>query len=400
VDDKIIRRSLAEGIDIRTFTQRYIEAFLEDSRTLGIERPEVLARATDHIPDMVALVETLIGKGFAYREGDSVYFRIAQFAPYGRLAGLDRTELKAGARVEVDEYDKESPRDFVLWKAPREEAEPRWETPIGTGRPGWHLECSAMAMKYLGQNIDLHCGGVDLIFPHHENEIAQSEAATGEKFVRFWVHCGFLQVEGEKMAKSAGNFYLLRDLIGKGYSPLAIRYLLVSVPYRKPFNLTFDGLHQAAQSLERIREFLFRLESANLDDGSNPEVAGALDVARARFEAAMDDDLNTAVALASLFNLIKAVNTALDGGEVRAGDRDAIRQWMGLIDRRLGIVPSPAGDGAAGGTNGGDVASLIASRNDARARRDFQRADEIRVQLEQMGVLIEDTREGTRWRFK
>jgi cysteinyl-tRNA synthetase len=257
-----------------------------------------------------------------------------------------------------------------------------------------------MAMKYLGQNIDLHCGGVDLIFPHHENEIAQSEAATGEKFVRFWVHCGFLQVEGEKMAKSAGNFYLLRDLIGKGYSPLAIRYLLVSVPYRKPFNLTFDGLHQAAQSLERIREFLFRLESANLDDGSNPEVAGALDVARARFEAAMDDDLNTAVALASLFNLIKAVNTALDGGEVRAGDRDAIRQWMGLIDRRLGIVPSPAGDGAAGGTNGGDVASLIASRNDARARRDFQRADEIRVQLEQMGVLIEDTREGTRWRFK
>jgi len=408
VDDKIIRRAIAEGVDIRTYTQKYIDAFLEDSEKLGIEKPEVIARATDHIPEMVALVEKLIEGGFAYREGNSVYFRISQFPPYGRLSRLDKKELRAGARVEVDDYDKESPQDFVLWKAPRDDAEPRWETPVGTGRPGWHLECSAMAMKYLGPDIDLHCGGVDLVFPHHENEIAQSEAATGKPFVRFWIHSGHLQVEGEKMAKSAGNFYLLRDLLDRGFDPLAIRYLLVSVPYRKQFNLTFDGLHQAAQSLDRIREFLFRLESARLGDLSNPGVTAALDTARREFDQALDDDLNTAVALAALFNLIKAVNTALDRGEVSAGDRDQIREWIGEVDRRLGIVPAPTPVPATDGPspNGHDSESragaeaLIAARNDARRNRDFQKADQIREQLTGMGVLIEDTREGTRWRYR
>ena len=255
VDDKIIAKALAKGVDIRTFSAKYIDSFMEDSRALGIEEPEVLVRATDHIPEMVTLVEQLIEKGFAYREGDSIYFRISKFPDYGRLARLDKRDLKVGARVEVDEYDKESPQDFVLWKAPKEDDEPRWETSIGVGRPGWHLECSAMAMKYLGNSFDIHCGGVDLVFPHHTNEIAQSEAATGEPFVRFWVHAEHLKVEGQKMAKSTGNFFRLRDLLEKGFSPLAIRYLFVSAPYRKQFNFTFDGLEQAAQSLERIREF-------------------------------------------------------------------------------------------------------------------------------------------------
>jgi cysteinyl-tRNA synthetase len=403
VDDKIIRRAIAEGVDIRSFTDKFTQAFLADSEQLGIQRPEIIARATDHIPDMVALVETLLAKGFAYREGDSVYFRISQFPEYGRLSRLDKKELKSGARVEVDEYDKESPQDFVLWKAPKDAAEPRWDTGVGVGRPGWHLECSAMAMKYLGQNIDLHCGGVDLIFPHHENEIAQSEAATGKTFARFWIHCGFLQVEGEKMAKSRGNFYLLRDLLEKGFDPLAIRYLLVSVPYRKQFNFTFDGLHQADQSLARIREFRFRLGTARLEPGTNGVVADALRTAQEHFEEALDDDLNTAVALAAIFNLIKSVNTALDRNEVRVDDRSAIENWLQVVDDRLGVMPTTDQSTQApslGKANGREVESLIEARNDARARRDFARADEIRRQLGDMGVLIEDTREGTRWRYR
>ena len=403
VDDKIIRRAVAAGVDIRTFTEKYIEAFLEDSEKLGIERPEIIALATDHIPEMVSLVEMLLEKGYAYREGNSVYFRIGRFAPYGRLSRLDKKDLRVGARVEVDEYDKEAPQDFVLWKAPKEDGEPRWDTAIGVGRPGWHLECSAMAMKYLGRNIDLHCGGVDLIFPHHENEIAQSEAATGERFVRFWLHSGHLQVEGEKMAKSAGNFYLLRDLLDQGFDPLAIRYLLVSVPYRKQFNLTFDGLHQAAQSLERIREFLFRLGTARLGEGSDPDLSDLVRASRTEFEEALDDDLNTAAAMAAVFNLIKAVNTALDRGEVRAGNRREILEWLVEVDVRLGIVPKPAGGGdraSDDGREGAEIEGLIAERNQARSRREFERADAIRQQLVDRGVLIEDTREGTRWRYK
>jgi cysteinyl-tRNA synthetase len=259
-----------------------------------------------------------------------------------------------------------------------------------------------MAMKHLGSNIDLHCGGVDLIFPHHENEIAQSEAATGEPFVRFWIHCGFLQVEGEKMAKSAGNFYRLGDLLEQGFAPQAIRYLLVSVPYRKQFNLTFDGLRQAEQSLGRIRDFLFRLGKTPLGEGSTPEAAEALRTAYQDFEAGMDDDLNTAVALAALFNLIKAVNTALDEGRVLAGDRSRILEFMRLVHERLGIVADPEAAPSAGNGAGGarQVEELLAAREEARAHRDFGRADEIRRQLAEMGVLIEDTREGTRWRYE
>ncbi len=396
VDDKIIRKALEEGVDIRTYTEKYTKSFLEDSDQLRLERPELIVRATDHIPEMVALVQQLLENGHAYREGDSIYFRIAEFSEYGRLARLDKRGLRAGARVEVDEYDKEAPQDFVLWKGPKEENEPRWETEIGTGRPGWHLECSAMAMKHLGGNIDLHCGGVDLVFPHHENEIAQSEAATGTPFVRFWIHSEHLRVEGQKMAKSANNFYRLRDLLGKGFEPLAIRYLLLSVPYRKQMNFTFDGLHQASQSLDRIKEFRFRLGWSRLAPEGVAAMCTTLEDCRARFEAGMDDDLNTAVALAAVFDLIKAANTALDRNELGAENRTEIEEWFKVIDRRLGIAPSSE----SSGSDDTEIEELIAARNQARGEREFARADEVRTQLLDMGVVIEDTREGTRWRRK
>ncbi len=402
VDDKIIQKAIAEGVDIRTYTEKYTASFLEDSDTLGIERPEILARATDHIPEMVDLVQKLVDRGFAYREGDSIYFRISKFPGYGRLARLDTQELKSGARVEVDEYDKESPQDFVLWKAPKLEGEPRWETAIGTGRPGWHLECSAMAMKYLGTNIDLHCGGVDLVFPHHTNEIAQSEAATGRPFVRFWVHAQHLRVEGQKMAKSLGNFYRLRDLLDRGFSPLAIRYMFVSAPYSKPFNFTFAGLEQAARSIERIREFRFRLRSSTLPPLSSAAIREALAASREKFEAGLDDDLNTAVAMAALFDLIRAGNIAIDNQELGVDIRDEIESWIGEVDDRLGIIP-PAGDAGAGAVDTqkeSEVEDLIVQRNQARRERNFTRADEVRDQLAGMGVVIEDTPEGTRWRFR
>jgi cysteinyl-tRNA synthetase len=398
VDDKIIEKALGKGVDIRTYTEEFTTSFLEDSDALGIERPEVLVRATDHIPEMVALVERLLEKGYAYREGESVYFRISRFPEYGRLARLEHRDLKAGARVEVDEYDKESPQDFALWKAPKVDREPRWDTPIGTGRPGWHLECSAMAIKYLGASFDLHCGGVDLIFPHHTNEIAQSEASTGQRFARFWVHAEHLKVNGQKMAKSLGNFYRLRDLLDRGFSPMAIRYMFVSAHYRKQFNFTFEGLEQAAQSMERIRVFLFRLHSTSLPEGSSPAIRSTFSDSRGRFEEAMDDDLNTSMALAAMFDLIRAANVALDGGELGKDLKPEIEAWFEGIDRRLGIVARPATETAR--NDEAEIESLVGARNEARRARDFQRADQIRQQLQDMGVVIEDTPGGVRWRYK
>src|SRR6266481_10192594 len=252
IDDKIINRSLETGQDIKSYTAPYTRAFFEDCEKLRIQKPEIVAPATEHIEEMIDLVDRLLAAGYAYREGDSIYYRISRFAGYGRLSNLDKRELRAGARIDADEYAKEEPRDFVLWKAPKDPREPRWPAPFGEGRPGWHLECSAMAMKYLGDTLDLHTGGVDLAFPHHENEIAQSEAATGKPFARYWLHAEHLLVEGEKMSKSLGNFYTLRDLFGKGYKPSALRFALASVPYRKQLNFTFDGLQQATSSVERL----------------------------------------------------------------------------------------------------------------------------------------------------
>jgi cysteinyl-tRNA synthetase len=395
IDDKIIKTSVETGKGIKDYTTPYVEAFFEDSARLRIEPPDVITHATDYIPEMIQLVERLLQSGHAYREGDSIYYRISSFPAYGKLSRLDRRELKVGARIDADEYEKEQPNDFVLWKAPKVENEPRWDAPFGVGRPGWHLECSAMAMKNLGMTLDIHCGGVDNIFPHHENEIAQSEAVTGVPFVRFWIHGEHLLVEGEKMSKSKGNFYTLRDLIiEKGYDPQVIRYLLLSVQYRKQLNFTFDGLLAAQRSLDRIKEFLFRLKSASLRPGSSEQLSEALSRAQSQFEAGLDDDLNTAQALAAVFELIRESNAALDSGDMREDNRAATVKWFSVVDDRLAIVPAvehlvQADD---------EIDALVAERNAARKNRDFAASDRIRQQLLDRGIIIEDTREGTKWR--
>jgi len=396
IDDKIINKAIETGQDIKTYTAPYTEAFFKDCETLRIERPDIVTPATDYIPEMIDLVGRLIQSGYAYPEGESIYYRISRFPSYGRLSRLDKRELKLGARIDVDEYEKEEPRDFVLWKAPKHEKEPRWEAPFGTGRPGWHIECSAMAMKQLGETLDIHCGGVDNIFPHHENEIAQSEAVTGKPFARFWIHGEHLLVEGEKMAKSKGNFYTLRDLIDRGYDPLAIRYLLVSVPYRKQLNFTFEGLDAARSSLDRIKEFLFRLKSSKFKPGRNPAILAVLTTARKQLDAALDDDLNTAQALAAVFGLIKEGNIALTDDALEEENRSEILQWFEVVEQRLGIVPTVE----ALVQVDEKVDSLIAQRNEARRNRDFAKADRIRQQLLDLDVIIEDTREGTKWRRK
>src|SRR5579871_72577 len=294
VDDKIIRNAAREQKAVSEYTRKYEQAFLEDMETLNLERPEHIVRATEHIQEMAAFIQELERKGFAYRTEDgSYYFRIAKFPEYGKLSKKDFSGMEVGARVDVDEYEKDNARDFALWKAPKE-GEAFWDTPIGKGRPGWHIECSVMSMEYLGPAFDLHAGGEDLIFPHHENEIAQSESLTGKTFARFWMHVRFLLVEGEKMSKSAGNFFTLRDLLLKGHKPSSIRYLLTSVPYRKQLNFTFDGLKQAAHSVERLRNFKSRLETAQLPPGKNESVHKLAEEAMTGMRSGMEDDLNTA----------------------------------------------------------------------------------------------------------
>src|SRR6266705_1691661 len=392
IDDKIINRAIEAGQDIKTYAEPYTRAFFEDCGKLRIKRPDIITPATDYIPEMIDLVQRLLDAGYAYPEGDSIYYRISRFPNYGRLSRLDRRELKIGARIDADEYEKEEPSDFVLWKAPKNEKEPHWQAPFGAGRPGWHIECSAMAMKQLGETLDIHCGGVDNIFPHHENEIAQSEAVTGHPFVRFWVHGEHLLVEGEKMAKSKGNFFTLRDLIEKGFEPLAIRYQLVSVRYRKQLNFTFDGLKEAKAALDRIKEFIFRLTTAKLQPGSNPTLAAAITAARDQFEASLDDDLNTTGALGAFFVLIGECNVAMAAGNLQEDNRGEIVKWLDIVDERLAIIPPMEhlvqGDQV--------IEALVAQRNEARRNRDFALSDKIRQELLDRGVLIEDMREGTR----
>jgi cysteinyl-tRNA synthetase len=399
IDDKIINRSIESGQDIKSYTAPYTQAFFDDCARLRIGRPDVITAATDHIPEMIDLVSRLLSAGYAYREGDSIYYRISRFPGYGRLSKLDRRELKIGARIDADEYEKEEPRDFVLWKAPKDPREPRWQAPFGEGRPGWHLECSAMAMKHLGETLDIHCGGVDNIFPHHENEIAQSEAATGRPFVRFWVHGEHLLVEGEKMAKSKGNFFTLRDLLDKGYDPLTVRYLLVSVRYRKQLNFTLDGLKEARAALDRIKEFLFRLETSKLKPGNDPATTAALAEARKQFEASLDDDLNTSGALGAIFSFVGEANIAMTEGRLFEENRSEIQAWFKVIDERLAIIP-PMEYAVQGDKEAQEIESLIAQRNEARTSRNFALSDKIRQELLDRGVVIEDTREGTRWRRK
>ena len=392
IDDKTIKGAAAEGVSLREFTDRYVAAFFADIDALGIQRAEHYPRATDFIPQQVELVQRLTARGHTYLQDGSTYFRIATFPGYGRLSGLDLDQVKAGARVDADEYEKEDVRDFVLWKAAKP-GEPAWRTALGLGRPGWHLECSAMGMALLGESFDIHTGAVDNIFPHHENEIAQSEGATGKPFVRTWLHAEHLVVEGQKMAKSAGNFFTLRDLLEKGYDPLAIRYLLISVPYRQKLNFTFDGLHAAAAGVERIGNTLRRLAHTPPAGGEGSLPAGTVDEFLAEFDGGLADDLNTARALAAVHTLLTKVNQALDAGGIADGARRRVEAALERVDGVLGIVPKAVAEGTADA----EVDALIAERNAARKAREFARADAIRRELTERGIVLEDTPHGTVW---
>src|SRR6202789_1044477 len=324
VDDKIIRNAAERGISIGEYTPKFVDAFFEDLDSLRAERPEFIARATEHIEKMVQLIQRLEGAGAAYKTEDgSWYFRLKSFPEYGKLSKKDLTGIEDGARVDVDEYEKDSARDFALWKAVKP-GETSWDTAIGRGRPGWHIECSAMAMEYLGESFDLHAGGEDLMFPHHENEIAQSESVTHKTFARHWMHVRFLLVDGRKMSKSEGNFYTLRDLLLKGFKASAIRLALVSVPYRHQLNFPFDGLTEATNAIDRLRTFVARLKKASLAEGKNEALQAATEKAEAGYFAALENDLNTAEARAPIFDLVRTVNSALDTGAVLAGDRERV----------------------------------------------------------------------------
>ncbi|MCX6625871.1 MAG: cysteine--tRNA ligase, partial [Acidobacteria bacterium] len=372
------------------------KAFLEDCAKLRLERPERLVRATEHIPEMVEAIGTLSQKGYTYESEGSTYYRIARFDGYGKLSHNDFSGIRAGARVDVDEYDKADARDFVLWKA-RKDDEPYWDAPLGPGRPGWHIECSVMSMKYLGETLDIHAGGVDLIFPHHENEIAQSEALSGHQFARFWLHSEHLLLDAQKMSKSVGNIYTLRELLGDGYSPESIRYLLAGVPYRKKLNFTLDVLKAAATSIERLRNFKLRLETDKLPEGVNQALEERAGTASTAFETALDDDLNTAEALAAAFEYIRDVNTAMDGGEFLAGNTAGALDFLSRFDSIFDVL-NPSGQ--AGGLSDEDVETRIAERGAAKKARNFARADQLRTELLEQGIILEDTKEGVRWKRK
>jgi cysteinyl-tRNA synthetase len=397
VEDKIIRKAAEQHKSIQEYTEQYTRAFLEDTATLRLERPERLVKATEHIGDMVRAIQELEAKTFTYRSDGSVYYRIEKFPEYGKLSHNDFSGVRAGARVDVDEYEKADARDFVLWKAPKEN-EPFWDTPIGPGRPGWHIECSVMAMKYLGATLDIHSGGVDLIFPHHENEIAQSEALTGKPFARFWLHSEFLSVDSQKMAKSAGNFYTLRDILAMGHTPEAVRYVLLAVPYRKKLNFTFDGLQAAATAIDRLRNFKLRLETEKFADGSNEQIVARTQTALKQFEESLDDDLNTAEALGAVFEYVRDVNTAMDSGEFRRGNVESALDLLARFDCVADVLrPTQKQESGLADV---DVESLIAERQQTKKARNFARADEIRTQLLAAGIILEDTKEGTRWKRK
>jgi len=422
LDDKIIRNAARDKVSVQQYTAKYEKAFLEDSAMIGIEQP-TLVRATEHIPEMADFVAKLVKQGNAYRTEDgSYYFRIASFPRYGKLSKKDFSGMLDGARVDVDEYDKDSARDFALWKAPKS-GEASWDTSIGPGRPGWHLECSVMSMGELGESFDLHAGGEDLIFPHHENEIAQSESLTGKTFARFWFHVRFLLVEGEKMSKSLGNFYTLRDLVLKGHKPSSIRYLLTSVPYRHQLNFTFDGLKQAAGSVERLRSFRQRLSAGSFPEGGNPEMQALAGETADRMHAALDDDLNTAQAQAAIFEMVRKANSALDSSEIREDDVGPLLGVLEEFDEIFAVLQDDDGpkmkrvaDWAAtegrekdisaelrealqsGQRSDTDIEKKIAEMEAARRGRDFKASDALRAELTAAGIIIENTKDGVRWR--
>ncbi|MCX8150505.1 MAG: cysteine--tRNA ligase [Candidatus Bathyarchaeota archaeon] len=394
VDDKTIRGSQKQRKPLKEYTDFYIKAFFEDIKTLNVEPADVYPRATEHIPEMVSIIKTLLEKGIAYRgEDNSIYYDISKFLAYGKLSHIKTQKLKAGARVKQDEYAKEEARDFALWKAyTPEDGDVFWETELGKGRPGWHIECSAMSMKYLGETFDIHCGGIDNMFPHHENEIAQSEAATGKPFVRYWMHNEHLLVEGKKMSKRFGNFYTLRDLLNKGYDPLAIRYLLLSTHYRQQFNFTFEGLNAAKSAIERLKNLQRRLQDAN-GKTIGEKLTQLIYKVQAGFSEAMDDDLNISVALAELFDFVREINNLLDINAITKEEAVKVNQLISDFDKVLGVIPKAEQEKLPQ-----EVEALIKQREEARKAKDWKTADEIRQKLRFMGITLEDTPQGIRWK--
>jgi cysteinyl-tRNA synthetase len=392
VDDKIIRGAAAAGIGIDELADRHLAGFLAEAATLRMTTPDALPRATQHIDRMVELIATLLERGHAYRTDDgSIFFRIASWPTYGRLARLDPEQLRVGERVEADEYAKDDVRDFAVWKGPKP-GEPSWDTAIGPGRPGWHIECSAMSMAHLGQSFDIHTGGVDLVFPHHEDEIAQSEAATGQEFVRTWLHCAHLQMSGSKMAKSTGNIARASELLATGVSPRALRYALISVHYRASLNYNDDSLTAAAAALARLDAALAALEAYREDRADDAAVAMLLTDARAAFGEALDDDLNISEGLAAVFDLVRELNRRMEARSMSSADAQAAAATLRDLDQVLGVLPDPDDDLDP------ETAALLDARAAARAARDWAGSDRLRDALAERGIAVEDTRDGQRWR--
>ncbi|MEO5859950.1 MAG: cysteine--tRNA ligase [Pyrinomonadaceae bacterium] len=398
IDDRIINEAAARNISIDEFTEPFTQYFLEDFDALGNERPEVMPRATHHIAEMIDIISTLLANDHAYESDGSIYYRIAAFPEYGKLSKINFSGNITGGseRIDTDKYEKEDARDFALWKLVGPEDKPGWDAPFGRGRPGWHIECSAMAMKYLGETFDIHAGGQDLQFPHHENEIAQSEGATGKQFAKYWIHSEFLKIDDVTMSKSKGNFFTFRDLRAQGYSALAIRYLLLSVPTRKQLNFTFEGLQGAETTVERLRSFRQRVQELQPHDfGVNTFLGERIDSALAEFTDAMDDDFNTATALASIHNLIRDVNSAMQTSGLLSLDRDRILEVIQAFDSVLGIFGPEVSE-----LLDADVEALIEERQCARRDRNFARSDQIRDVLADKGIILEDTKDGVRWKRK
>ena len=392
IDDKIIRGAAAAGMGIDELAERWLSRFLEDADALRMTRPDILPRATEHIPEIVALVETLLQRGNAYRTDDgSIFFRISSWPAYGALARLDPEQMRIGERVEADEYAKDDVRDFAVWKGPKP-GEPSWDTAIGAGRPGWHIECSAMSMRHLGETFDIHTGGIDLTFPHHEDEIAQSEAATGKPFVRTWLHCAHLQMSGAKMAKSAGNIARVGDLLEAGVAPRALRYALIAVHYRASLNYTDDSLAAAAAAVDRLDALVAALAAYAEARADDPDLPGALVAAHDAFTAALDDDLNISAALAAVFDLVRDVNRRIDARSLSTADAARVADWLRDVDQVLGVLPEAEDDLDPA------LRALLEDRAGARANRDWAASDRLRDELAARGIAVEDTRDGQRWR--
>ncbi len=392
VDDKTIKGARAEGVSLQEYTKKYIDSFFKDIDTLRMARADHYPRATEHIPEMARMIKGLMEKGYAYTKNGSIYFSIAKFPGYGRLSKINLSELKPGERVESDEYEKDNIIDFALWKH-KKEGEPFWETEVGPGRPGWHIECSVMSSKYLGETFDIHCGGTDNIFPHHENEIAQSEAYFGKKFVNYWLHCRHLIVDGEKMSKSLGNQYTLRDLLEKNIDPLVLRFLLISTHYRKMLNFTFKALEQASASLGRVKDFIYELKNHPFKDGENKNVTQLIEKTRKDFAAGLSDDLNISAALRALFEMIRKVNSFIGKGKILKKDAENLIALIRSLDTVLAVLPEEKEEMLPE-----EIMMKIKEREKARRDRNFELADRIRDQLAEEGIVLEDTKDGVRWK--